>query len=288
MQGQGIRPLFEALMTQIYRRAVGMLHLRVPVLRRIHHPTIDRGDYLLRFSPTRFAILLYRYPLLPRDDEQFLSHYLAPGMTYVDVGANIGTTTLAGARAVGATGVVVAFEPHPQTFRDLSDSVALNPELAAHITLVESAVGDVTGRVAISDLAENDVNHINATGIPVSMTSLDVALEGIAHIDLLKIDVEGYERNVFRGAKKTLAKTDAVYFESCEANFAQFGYAAGELFDLLAESGFRCFAVDSADYSLTEVDKGRRCVQGYENLLARRDHRSERHQYVRCAVEAGG
>ena len=267
----GIRPLFEKLMTQIYRRVVGALYVRLPILGRMRPLIIDRGDYLLRFSPTRFAIVLYRYPHLVRDDEQFLAHHLHPGMTYVDVGANIGTTTLTAARAVGATGRVIAFEPHPRTFRDLSASIALNPDLSGRITLIPSAVGDTSGTTGISDLRENDVNHIDSTGIPVPMTSLDDALDGITHIDLLKIDVEGYERNVFRGATKTLAKTDAVYFESCEANFAQFGYTADDLFDVLAQRGFRCYAVDSDSFALTEVCKGHRCEEGFENLLACRD-----------------
>ena len=63
-------------------------------------------------------------------------------MTYVDVGANIGTTTLAAADAVGADGTVIAFEPHPRTFRDLADNVALNHALVQRISLIAAAVGD--------------------------------------------------------------------------------------------------------------------------------------------------
>lgn len=266
----GIRALSRELITQIYRRLVASTYQHFPVLLRIHRPVIDRGRYLLALSPTRFAIQLYRYPLLPRDDEQFLEYYLKTGMTYVDVGANIGTTTLAAAHAVGATGNVISFEPHPGTFRDLSTSIALNPELASRITIIASAVGDVPGQAAISDLAENDVNHIDNCGIAVPITTLDEALKTLPHIDLLKVDVEGYEKNVFEGATRTLSKTDAVYFESCEANFSQFGYSVDDLFDVLSAQGFSCYAVHPGDFSLTRVGYGRHCMQGYENLLAYR------------------
>lgn len=267
----GIRFLAQTLIIQIVRRSVAMLYVRAPWLLRLHRPIIDRGRYRLRFSPCRFAILLYRYPSLRRDDEQFLTHYLKSGMTYVDVGANIGTTTLAAADAVGADGTVIAFEPHPRTFRDLCDSVALNPALAERITLVAAAVGDSAGRARISNLPENDVNHIDEAGIPVSMTTLDQALAAAPRIDLLKVDVEGYERNVLLGAGETLEKTSAIYFENCEQNFVQFGYSGDDVFDLLEASGFACYAVDPVDFRLTVVTKGRRCVQGYENLLALRD-----------------
>lgn len=298
----GIRTLFVALMVQIFRRMVTTLYRWCPPLMRLYRPVIDRGRYVLQFSPTRFAMLLYRYPALRRDDELFLSRFLKPGMTYVDVGANIGTTTLAAADAVGRTGTVIAFEPHPGTFQDLSASVALNPDLAPRISLVASAVGDTTGSARISDLPENDINHINVShgdinngdinrggesGIAVPMTTLDDAVAETPHIDLLKIDVEGYERNVLRGARATLARTDAVYFESCEANFAQFGYSVDDVFALLEESGFHCYAVDPTDFHLTAVGKGRRCVQGYENLLARREARRDRRHGVLHAASGG-
>jgi FkbM family methyltransferase len=263
-----ISQLFRALVTQIYRRVVAGLYLHMPLLLRIHRPVIDRGTYRLLLSPTRFALLLYRYPELPRDDEQSLAHFLEPGMTYVDVGANIGTTTLAAAHAVGPTGRVIAFEPHPETFRNLAESVALNPELAPRIILIDSAVGDSLGTTCISDLPENDVNHIDSEGIPVTLTTLDHALADLTHIDLIKIDVEGYEKNVLAGARSTLAKTDAVYFENCAANFAQFGYSADDLFDIFTDSGFTCYTVDSSDFGLSEVRKGRHCVGAFENLLA--------------------
>lgn len=272
----GIRFLVRALVTQIVRRSVAMLYVRAPWLLRLHRPIIDRGRYRLRFSPCRFAILLYRHPSLRRDDEQFLTHFLKSGMTYVDVGANIGTTTLAAADAVGADGKVIAFEPHPRTFRDLAASAALNPALANRISLIGAAVGDSTGYARMTNLPESDVNHIDEAGIPVPITTLDEALAAIHHIDLLKIDVEGYEKNVLLGAGETLEKTSAIYFENCEENFVQFGYSGDDVFDLLEASGFSCFAVDSVDFRLTRVAKGHRCVQGYENLLALRWGRGPR------------
>ncbi|MET0698658.1 MAG: FkbM family methyltransferase [Mycobacterium sp.] len=265
---QSIKFLFRALVTQIYRRLLGSLYLHVPLIDRIFAPIINRGPYRIRLSRSRFAVVLYRHPKLVREDEQFLQHFLKPGMTYVDVGANIGTTTLMGAHAVGSEGEVVAFEPHPRTFDDLQKSVALNQALAPRIRLIQSALGDEDGETHLSDLLENDVNHIVAGGIAVPITTLDEAVRDIPHIDLLKVDVEGYEKNVFLGATDTLARTDAVYFESSESNFEQFGYSADDVFDILSARGFSIYTVDRTDFSLREAPRGRRCLDGYENLLA--------------------
>lgn len=263
-----IKFLLRALLTQIHRRIVGSLYLHVPFFDRVYQPIIDRGPYVVPLSRCRFAVKLYRHPRLARDDEQFLQHFLKPGMTYVDVGSNIGTTTLMGAHAVGSDGEVIAFEPHPKTFRELEKTIALNKDLAPRITLVRSALGDNTGEAHMSDLLDNDINHIEPTGVPVPITTLDDAVQDVPHIDLLKVDVEGYERNVFLGATRTLAKTEAIYFESCEQNFRQFGYSADDLFEILADNGFSVYTVDSEDFSLREASNGRRCVDGFENLLA--------------------
>jgi FkbM family methyltransferase len=266
---QNIKSLFCALMTQIYRRIFGSLYLHVPSFPRLHQPIIDRGAYVLRLSRSSFAISLYRYPKMEREDEEFLRHFLKSGMTYIDVGANIGTTTLMGAYAVGSTGKAIAFEPHPATFRDLTKSVALNRDLAPRITLVHTALGDTIGQSHISDLLDNDTNYLGVAGIPVAITTLDEALKDIPHVDLLKIDVEGYEKHVFLGAKETLAKTDAIYFENCEPNFQRFGYSVDDLFELLGAAGFSVYTVDKQNtFSLTEEHKGHRCEKDYENLVA--------------------
>jgi hypothetical protein len=129
-------------------------------------------------------------------------------------------------------------------------------------------LGDEAGQTELSDLLENDINHIVSGGIAVPITTLDEAARDLPHIDLLKVDVEGYERNVFLGATDTLARTDAIYFESSESNFEQFGYSADEVFDILTARGFSIFTVNSNDFSLQKAARGRRCQEGYENLLA--------------------
>lgn len=256
----------------IWKKTVGLLYMRVPFLENVYRPIIDRTRYKLYLTRGLFSTILYRYPSMKREDEIFLAHFLKPNMVYVDVGANIGTTTLAGAYAVGEKGKVIAFEPHPRTFQYLTDSVNLNPDLAKRIILKHVALGEKKGETHISDLLMNDINHVGDEGIPVELTTLDDALKDVAHIDLLKIDVEGYEKQVFLGAQEVLGKTDAIYFEVCEPNFSRFHYTADDLFEILEGANFTIHSVNENDHSLTQVHKGYRSSgsEAYENLLALR------------------
>jgi FkbM family methyltransferase len=137
-------------------------------------------------------------------DMAFLLHFLRPGDVFADIGANIGSYT------VLASGVrrarTIAFEPDPVTFAALSRNVGLNSladlvkcrncALGSKIGQIEFTVGlDTTNRVA----AETD----NRTQT-VRLDTLDHALQGEA-LNLLKVDVEGFECEVVRGAASTLS-----------------------------------------------------------------------------------
>ena len=75
------------------------------------------------------------------------------------------------------------------------------------------------------------------------MTRLDDELLP-AHIDLIKIDVEGYELEVFRGATNVLNRTDAIFFEIFDKNSAMFNYDSKQVLDLLFNLGFVIFSID--------------------------------------------
>ena len=86
---------------------------------------------------------------------------------------------------------------------------------------------------------------------------------------LLKIDVEGYEQFVLRGATETLARTACVYFESSAENFAQHGYTLGEIVEMLAPLGFEVRRLDGAGptTAVTSADGS----SELEDLVAVRD-----------------
>ncbi len=144
---------------------------------------------------------------------------LAPGATVLDIGANIGAHTLHLARAVGPAGRVVAFEPTESALQRLAANVRLNPDLEARIgihqlMLLASDDEPLPDQVVSSwPLLPRHELHAIVPGRPQATTgaeacSLDRALAdlGVDDVDLVKLDVDGYECDVLDGAQATLAR----------------------------------------------------------------------------------
>ena len=132
-----------------------------------------------------------------------------PGQVVVDVGANVGTYALRMARLVGAAGRVAAIEPHPANHALLSDSAREN---GFHwLTAVQAAVSDAPGRAKLY-IHPRAINYSLVRGsgecVEVDVTTLDALVErlGLPKIDILKVDVEGSEPAVLRGARGILER----------------------------------------------------------------------------------
>jgi FkbM family methyltransferase len=195
---------------------------------------IQREGYCVRFHPSSFSAGLWVNPSWVSSDEQFLRRYLNCNDVFVDVGANIGTLSLTASTVCAR---VVAIEAHPRTYKFLCDNLNLNN--AGNVVAVHTAVGEESGSVHFSSLTDDDKNHISAGGIEVPIVTLDsMELPGI---DLLKIDVEGYELQVFQGAEASLLRTKCVYFESFNENCKRFNYHPRDVFALLIRAGFKVF-----------------------------------------------
>jgi len=138
------------------------------------------------------------------EDMSFLLHFLRPGDLFVDVGANVGSyTVLASAHCESKS---VSIEPIPSTFGRLAQNIYLN-QIEEKVDCVRVGIGAESGTLFFtSDLdAGNHVveNEDLANSISIPVTTLDKLL-GERMPDLIKIDVEGFEFQVLKGAKKTL------------------------------------------------------------------------------------
>lgn len=145
--------------------------------------------------------------------ERCIRQLLRPGDVAVDIGANLGYFTAVMAQSVGASGRVVALEPVPDTFERLQLGAALNG--FAQVTALQLALGEADGRAEIAfdpRFAGSASIHRQAGGGAVSrevgVRPLDDLLRELAveHPSLLKIDVEGHELAVVRGALETIAR----------------------------------------------------------------------------------
>lgn len=202
--------------------------------------TIRRPDYRLRFYPTAYSAQMWAHPDAPNSDEDFFRRYLRAGHVVIDVGANVGTLALTASTLVGCGGHVYAIEAHPATFRYLLGNVRFNR--ASNVTPLNLAAGREQALVRLSEGASDDQNAVASdgshAGVQVQQKPLDDLDVREEIVDLLKIDVEGYEKHVLEGATALLRRTRCVLFESFVENYRRFGYGLGDVLDILEPAGF--------------------------------------------------
>lgn len=202
--------------------------------------TLQRNGYRLRFFPTALTAALWVNPAERMGEERFLAGCLSQGDTVIDVGANIGTISLACARAVAPAGKVLAVEPHPRIFGYLEANIRFN-DMADRVQARNVAVGARRGEAVISDGSDDTQNALAPSG---SGEGLRVAVERLDDIApagpvaLLKLDAEGYEPQILKGATKVCARTSMIY---CEFNPRMLLSAGGALLELLRQRGFTLF-----------------------------------------------
>jgi FkbM family methyltransferase len=139
--------------------------------------------------------------------QRLMSSMLHAGDTMFDVGANVGYYTLLASHKVGPTGRVVAFEPLPENVRLVRRHLRLNR--VRNVSLHEVAVSDHDGHARFAPHASNAMGKLSDTGsVDVAMVSLDSMTNAGQFPDpsLLKIDVEGAELGVLRGASHVLGR----------------------------------------------------------------------------------
>ena len=140
----------------------------------------------------------------------------------MDVGANIGLTTLLMDQSFNG-GRILSFEPHPRTFGQMDRNIELNKTGANQIEAFNFALGKAEGDLMFRDvdqyntgnsfLLEGSLAAVAQNAIEVPVKTLDQMAGLPDHIDLMKIDVEGFELDVLAGAATTLRTVDVVLIE---------------------------------------------------------------------------
>lgn len=145
-------------------------------------------------------------------ERQLLRQILIPGNVAVDAGANIGIYSQFLARCVGPAGVVYSFEPAPENFERLRAAARGFPNM--HI--LQAAVGERSGKAELylSDTLNVDhrtyVTHNFARrALQIEMVALDDYFSTDQRVDLIKMDIQGYELHALRGAGRVLADNPA-------------------------------------------------------------------------------
>jgi FkbM family methyltransferase len=197
--------------------------------------------------------------------DDLLCALVRPGGCFVDVGANLGYYTIKVGGIVGAHGRVFAFEPNPAVFEILKENVTLNA-LGASVSVFNAAAGAGPGHLefgfepshpgggSVYPPGHTPPAHTSASSVPI--VSIDDSLPGDCVVDLIKIDVEGFEPMVFDGMARTLARSPAAAIVT-EFNYAGWSRFGDPLEMLLRYAGdrrlFRVFE-DGHLQEMTEAD----------------------------------
>jgi FkbM family methyltransferase len=147
--------------------------------------------------------------------EPYITGWLRPGMTFVDVGAHVGYFATLGGKAVGAQGKIIAIEPNPRLTAILRQNLRING--VSNAKVVQTALGSRCGQTVLwvrdgengGGYVTNDSNACEeAAGfqkIPVQITRLDDLLD--CEVDLIKVDAEGQEVDILIGARQTIGRS---------------------------------------------------------------------------------
>jgi len=188
-----------------------------------------------------------------------LQEIVRPGMTVIDVGANLGLYTVLLSRLVGPAGRVISFEPDPYLFGLLMRNCALNgcANVEAHNLALGSGRSRLVLRKRIFNSGANTLgasdNRFFPSAVEVGVVSIDEFLPTLQP-DLVKIDVQGWEIEVLKGMQQTLTTSAniALYLEFFPKGLRQAGYSADELLNFLAGQNFRLYLTDGTAHTLLD------------------------------------
>ncbi len=185
------------------------------------------SDQHMRLKQCRHGPMLYNaldiyvgrsfdlYGEFSHGEADVFDQVLRPGMVALDVGANIGAHTIVMARAVGPKGVIIAFEPQRVVFQMLCANMALN--VLENVRTFHAAAGAEAGEIVVPNInyaASGNFGGVSLgqyeNGESVGVRTLDSL--SLSQCQFIKIDAEGMENEVLKGAGETLSRFRPVLY----------------------------------------------------------------------------
>lgn len=257
------KPWFVHRPTQILRR----IHAALRPPRPGYRPLMTSWGIALMADPSRtIGRNIVTTGLYDIAVSEALARLIPPGSTVIDAGANVGYMSALAALAAGPGGKVIAFEPHPELVKMLRANVssAAEQRAVAPVEVHEAALGEAEGTAELiipTAFGSNDgiaslVDEMVGPGtrVAVRMVTLDQVI-GDAEVEVMKIDVEGYELQALRGGIQALRshRIRHVVFEDFHAGDSHVMRLFDELGYRIYEIGWTVDALALAPFGSTRV-----------------------------------
>jgi FkbM family methyltransferase len=201
--------------------------------------------FLMKIDPSKdtgVELSLFQTGTYEKGTLYFIASCLNRGDCFVDVGANIGLMSIFASQCVGNSGKILAFEAHPETHELLQENIALN-----HIENIDTfnfALGNEPGKATIYDNwnvnrggASLVIHSENSTGFEVDMKTLDEVIQTDFQPKMIKIDVEGFEFQVLKGATNTIKNCKPILIIEFSVS-RENQYDPFEMIDFIESFGF--------------------------------------------------
>jgi FkbM family methyltransferase len=248
--------------------------------RALLHPRVRQ---LAPVANTYLTLYLTGKRLTEKREMALLQTLIEPGMTIADIGANVGFYAVLMGQWVGAGGRILAFEPDPFTFELLQRRTAA--ATPANIEVRQFALGDQRGTATLYCSAYNRADNRvgqrhdepNVEAIEIQVRTLDeyLAERGLPAVDAMKIDVQGLEANVLRGAKQTIAGgVRWIWLEFSPDHLRGAGTDPEGFLESLGALGMKVFAVTEHGTLEPLIDyraHAQKMGSGYGDLVLMRD-----------------
>ena len=215
-----------------------------------------------------------------RAETRFFLHACRPGMTVLDVGANVGYYSALAMRILQERGTIVAMEPDPESFSYLQKTVAANG--TAKVICVRKAAAAESGEATLFVSRENRgdnrlyANEFGTDSLQVPAVAVDDLLAelGIAQVNLVKMDVQGFEGHVLRGMTRTITQSASliVLMEFWPHGLRSAGFEPRQIFTDCERLGLQVFTL-ARDGRLQRLEDPEAVIRAhpgrkYTNLVA--------------------
>ena len=205
---------------------------------------------------------LYKYE---KDVEKVIRDILGKDDVFIDIGANVGYFSVIASRIVGENGNVYSLEAISKLCSLLSESIAMND--IRNINVLNNAAYSENKKIlfhSMKNSAFSSISKDNTSDNPIEVDAitLDSLIDKVGKVDVMKIDVEGAEMDVFLGGEKSIRRyRPKIVMEVLDWSLQRFNYSSKDVLSFLRDIGYKVYDLKR---NLIESD---RITNNYVNIL---------------------